>query len=623
MSTIPSNAAIDGAFDIISSTNSNEKNDIKKYPEEAIVIADEQSLYSQDSPEKPISEGIVVDGETYFSPTDEEFKTLKRVPSGVPFAAWVICVVELCERFAYYGLSVPFQNYMQFGPHDSTKGALSLGESGATGLSNFFQFWCYVTPVFSAFVADQFLGRYNTIWISAAIYFVGILILTCTAIPSVVDAGKSMGGFVVSLIIIGIGTGGIKSNVSPLMAEQLPKVPPYVKTLKNGNRVIVDPAISTSRVYMLFYWAINLGSLSVLATTNLERKTGFVYCYLLPLCVFIIPLVIVFTTKRIYKHTPPAGSIFVRVSQVFYLAIQNRFNFEATKPSYPDTKGKVALKNNWDDLFIDEFLRALRACKTFLFYPFYWVCYNQMTNNLISQAAQMDTGNVSNDIFQVFDSIAIIIFVPICDYGLYALLRRLRINFRPVARISVGFMFATAGMIYASVLQSKIYKTGPCYSHFTDTCTYNHINVWIQIPAYVLIAFSEIFAVITGYEYAYTKAPASMKSFISSLFLLTTAFGSILSICISSTAVDPKLTWMYAGIAITAFITGIAFFVCFHHYDNMEEDEKKLEYARDMQNRKQAVADEVAKSYSFEKAPTEGNPHDLETFAAVEESLRA
>ncbi|WBW70740.1 plasma membrane PTR family peptide transmembrane transporter Ptr2 [Schizosaccharomyces osmophilus] len=622
MSTIPPNKAVDGAFDIISTNESYEK-DVKKNPEEATVIADEQSLYSQDSPEKSLSDGIIIDGETYFPPTEEEIQTLSHVPSSIPFCAWVIVIVELCERFAYYGLTVPFQNYMQFGPHDSTKGALSLGQSGATGLSNFFQFWCYVTPVFSAFIADQFLGRYNTIWVSAVIYFVGILILTCTAIPSVVNSGKSLGGFVVSLIIIGLGTGGIKSNVSPLMAEQLPKVPPYVKTMKNGNRVIIDPTITTSRVYMLFYWAINLGSLSVLATTNLERKTGFVYCYLLPLCVFIIPLAILFGTKRIYKHTPPAGSIFVKVCQVFFLAIQNKFNFQAAKPSYPDTKGKVVLKNNWDDLFIDEFLRALRACKTFLFFPIYWVCYNQMTNNLISQAAEMNTGNVSNDIFQVFDSIALIIFIPICDYGLYVLLRHLRIPFRPIARITVGFMFAAASMVYASVLQAKIYQRGPCHSNFTDDCTFNYINVWIQIPAYVLIAFSEIFASITGYEYAYTKAPASMKSFITSLFLLTNAFGAILSICISSTAVDPKLTWMYAGVAITAFIAGIAFFFCFRHYDNMEDDENKLEYVRAMEEQKQAVSNEVAESYNFEKVPTNGSAHDVDKFTAAEESLRA
>lgn len=577
-----------------------------------INTADEQS--STDELQKSMSTGVLVNGDLYPSPTEEELATLPRVCGTIPWKAFIIIIVELCERFAYYGLTVPFQNYMQFGPKDATPGALNLGESGADGLSNFFTFWCYVTPVGAALIADQFLGRYNTIVCSAVIYFIGILILTCTAIPSVIDAGKSMGGFVVSLIIIGLGTGGIKSNVSPLMAEQLPKIPPYVKTKKNGSKVIVDPVVTTSRAYMIFYWSINVGSLSVLATTSLESTKGFVYAYLLPLCVFVIPLIILAVSKRFYKHTPPSGSIFVRVGQVFFLAAQNKFNLEKTKPSCTTTVGRVTLKDQWDDLFIDELKRALRACKTFLFYPIYWVCYGQMTNNLISQAGQMQTGNVSNDLFQAFDSIALIIFIPICDNIIYPLLRKYNIPFKPILRITLGFMFATASMIYAAVLQAKIYQRGPCYANFTDTCVSNDISVWIQIPAYVLIAFSEIFASITGLEFAFTKAPPSMKSIITALFLFTNAFGAILSICISSTAVNPKLTWMYTGIAVTAFIAGIMFWVCFHHYDAMEDEQNQLEFKRNDALTKKDVEKEVHDSYSMadesqynlEKATAEG-----------------
>ena len=45
-------------------------------------------------------------------------------------------VVELCERFTYYGLTPPFQNYIQNGPTDDPKGYLALGQRGATGLGN-------------------------------------------------------------------------------------------------------------------------------------------------------------------------------------------------------------------------------------------------------------------------------------------------------------------------------------------------------------------------------------------------------------------------------------------------------------------------------------------------------
>jgi len=40
----------------------------------------------------------------------------------------------------------------------------------------------------------------------------------------------------------------------------------------------------------------------------------------------------------------------------------------------------------------------------------------------------------------------------------------------------------------------------------------NDFSLFWQIPAFILIGLSEIFTSITGLEYAYTKAPASMKS---------------------------------------------------------------------------------------------------------------
>lgn len=36
-------------------------------------------------------------------PTEEEAATLTRVPDRVPFASYLVAVVELGERFSYYG----------------------------------------------------------------------------------------------------------------------------------------------------------------------------------------------------------------------------------------------------------------------------------------------------------------------------------------------------------------------------------------------------------------------------------------------------------------------------------------------------------------------------------------
>lgn len=84
------------------------------------------------------------DGLGGVKPTQEELRTLRKVGEPLPKAAFLVAIVELCERFTYYGASGIFQNYIAR-PRSGElgRGALGLNHKGATGLSTFFQFWCY------------------------------------------------------------------------------------------------------------------------------------------------------------------------------------------------------------------------------------------------------------------------------------------------------------------------------------------------------------------------------------------------------------------------------------------------------------------------------------------------
>lgn len=115
-------------------------------------------------------------------------------------------------------------------------------------MTNFFGFWCYVTPTIGAIISDQWLGKYHTIFYSAIVYMIGILVLVLTSIPVAIEKGAALGGLITAMIVIGMGAGGIKSNVSPLVADQYENTRPFIKTLKSGERVIVDPATTISRI---------------------------------------------------------------------------------------------------------------------------------------------------------------------------------------------------------------------------------------------------------------------------------------------------------------------------------------------------------------------------------------
>lgn len=52
---------------------------------------------------------------------------------------------------------------------------------------------------------------------------------------------------------------------------------------------------------------------------------------------------------------------------------------------------------------------------------------------------------VPNDIMDNFNSLIIIISIPIMNYAFYPWLRRKRIHYGPIAQITTGFAIATLG----------------------------------------------------------------------------------------------------------------------------------------------------------------------------------
>jgi POT family proton-dependent oligopeptide transporter len=514
-------------------------------------------------------------------PTDDEKRRLRHVGESLPKSAFLVAIVELCERFTYYGCQGIFQNYIMLSPEEG-RGGLGQGHQTATAMGTFFQFWCYVTPILGAIIADQYLGKYKTIVLFASVYVVGLLFLWTTALPSSLHSGNGVWGLWVSIIIIGLGTGGIKSNVAPLIADQYTRRKMAISVdAKTGERVVIDPTITIQRIYMIFYWCINVGALSLLATPYMELYTGFWSAYLLCFCMFFVGFTVLVLGRKMYVVRPPQGSIITNAFRCIWIMVMNR-NMDAPKPSWQEAKGRQG-STRWDDKFVEEVKRALVACQVFCFYPLYWVVYGQFSNNFVTQALQMEGHGIPNDLMQNFDPIAIIVFVPLLDRIVYPMLRKARINFPPINRIVLGFWTGGLAMAYAAIVQHLIYTSGPCYesplcnaSKVDGVAMGNHVHIAIQTPAYMLIGISEIFASVTGLEYAYTKAPQSMKSFVQSMFLLTNAFGAALSMTLVSVAYDPAILWMFVGLAISSFVVGGIIWVLFHKYNKTEDEMNAL-----------------------------------------------
>jgi proton-dependent oligopeptide transporter, POT family len=312
-----------------------------------------------------------------------------------------------------------------------------------------------------------------------------------------------------------------------MMAEQLVAKPIHVETLKSGERIIIDPALTTQRMFMYFYLFINIGSIvGQITMVYAERYVGFWLAFTLPTVMFCLcPLVLIAFHNK-YNQRPPTGSVLGKSMSLIRFALKGKVSANLGQ-TYRNIKSdnfwndvkpsRVADKPKWmtfDDLWVDEVARGVKAIAVFTFYPLFWLAYNQIDSNLVSQANTMDLAGVPNDLVNNLNPLGIIIMIPILDNVVYPLLRKFKIRFSPLKRMCAGFFMACAGMIWAAVVQHYIYTKGACGEYMNTCDTPAPINVWVQAGSYILIGLAEIFASITGLEYAYTKAPANMKSLV-------------------------------------------------------------------------------------------------------------
>lgn len=205
----------------------------KPHPEKpAAYIGDLKEPETSDSDPDEVLHGP--NGEVY--PTKEEIATLRRVCGQIPWTIYTLGLIECAERFAYYGTTAVFVNFIQqplppgsttgAGGTDEQAGALDKGQRASTALVLFNNFWSYIMPMVGGYLADTYWGRFKTIMWAIVVATFGHIILVISALPQVIEnPNGALGCFVVGLIFFGIGVGWFKCNISPLVAGKVISLP--------------------------------------------------------------------------------------------------------------------------------------------------------------------------------------------------------------------------------------------------------------------------------------------------------------------------------------------------------------------------------------------------------------
>lgn len=350
------------------------------------------------------------------------------------------------------------------------------------------------------------------------------VIMVVGAIPSVLQAGNGMAPFMISLFLLAIGAGIFKPNVAPTVLDQYSHQKPYVKTLQSGERVVVDPETTIQRTMLIFYGLINVGAFFPIATTYCEKLIGFWLAFLLPgVIFFLLPILLWYLNNKLVKY-PPDGSALTKVFKIVKTAIvQSKGRvwkkdfLDGARPSSLEQKGSASSKRTitWTDKDVDDVKRTFVACGIFLYYPIYIINDNGIGSVQTSQGATMVTKGTPNDLLGNFNALTIIFAIPILSYVVYPLLRRYKIKFGRVSRVTFGFAIATLSGVLGALVQWKIYQLSPCGNQATSCDTVANISIWWQIPNVSLGALSECFCNVTAYELAYARSPPGMKALVT------------------------------------------------------------------------------------------------------------
>lgn len=393
-----------------------------------------------------------------------KYRTEPVVTTGMPPGIGYIVGNEAAERFSFYGMRGILVVFMTKYLLDSQGNADYMTEEQAKSWFHLFMMGVYFFPIFGSLLSDGLLGKYRTIiWLSL-VYCAGHAALA-------IDDTRF--GLALGLILIAVGSGGIKPCVSANVGDQFGP----------ANKHLLE------KVYGWFYFSINFGSMfSTVLIPWLLANHGPSVAFGVPGVFMAIATLIFWLGRYRFAHRPAGGVGFLR---------------EAFGPEGRSIMGSLIL--------------------LYSFVAIFWALYDQTGSAWILQADKMDLNwfgiQLTAAQTHTANPIMILAFIPLFSYVIYPALNKV-ITLTPLRKLGIGFLLTALSFCMSAVIESWIQAGDK-----------PHIN-W-QFLAYAIMTAGEVMVSITGLEFSYTQAPPKMKSVVMSLWLLAVAAGNFLTAMIN------------------------------------------------------------------------------------------
>jgi dipeptide/tripeptide permease len=293
--------------------------------------------------------------------------------------------------------------------------------------------------------------------------------LAVTAIPGVMPGSPPhWWGAAISLVLIALGTGGIKSSVSAFVGDQF---------LAGQEHLLAT-------VFALFYWIINIGSLLSTILTPILRTISFALAFGVPAALLLVATAVFFFGRDRFRKVPPGENVFKLTFQVIGSAFRG-WRRRKSGASVADEKAPASFfdyaKAEVNHDSVEDVKSAFRVMVIYLPLPLFWALFDQHSTRWVLQAEEMDRNifgwfTLLPELVQVLNTSILIWLIWIFDRLLYPLLARHGIILRPLKRMAIGMVFTALSFVVSGLVQVYIDQNPP-----------KTVSVFLIIPQFFVV----------------------------------------------------------------------------------------------------------------------------------------
>jgi POT family proton-dependent oligopeptide transporter len=473
---------------------------------------------------------------------------------GHPIGLFLLFLVEMWERFSYYGMRGLLILYLVRSQEPADAMPHLLGgvfanpgrgwsRADASTLYGWYTGLAYLLPVFGGIIADRLIGTHRSMVVGGVLIALGHIALAIAGLGDLAHNSLGMSVFIGGLALIVLGTGHFKPTVSVMVGQLYPPGDPR----RDGG-------------FTIFYMGINLGAfLCAFVCGTLGERVGWHWGFGSAAVGMLAGLILYLWGKPRYLAgigAPPPGARpawpttflvagLVLAAGVALLFYAGTFDWLGARIAhitshYPTETFAAAL-----GLFLASVLAAgifsalqkpgdrgpVATIFIFMFFnAFFWIAFEQAGSSINLFTDMYTDRNLGSFVvpttwFQSVNPLLIILLAPLFGWAWTALARR-RLNPPQPVKIGMGLLFLGFGYLFM-VWGAHVARAGVQVTPDQATLATAKASMLFILATYFFHTVGELCLSPTGLSYVTKAAPVRFVSLLMGIWFISSFIANL------------------------------------------------------------------------------------------------